>query len=53
MPTLKAIGDAAAASGKGAEGLNQVAGAFLGTCRYLGRSLWTRLTAWLQRVSRR
>lgn len=28
VPTLKAIGDAAAASGKGAEGLNQVAGAF-------------------------
>lgn len=28
VPTLKAIGDAAAATGKGAEGLNQVAGAF-------------------------
>lgn len=28
VPTLKAIGDAAAASGKGSEGLNQVAGAF-------------------------
>lgn len=28
VPTLKAIGDAAAASGKGSEGLNQVASAF-------------------------
>lgn len=28
VPTLKAIGDAAAATGKGSEGLNQVAGAF-------------------------
>ncbi|MCM3396491.1 tape measure protein [Oceanobacillus profundus] len=28
IPTMKAIGDAAAGSGKGAEGLNQIAGAF-------------------------
>lgn len=47
VPTLKAIGDAAAASGKGAEGLNQVASAFgdMQIAGYLGMDQINRLQA--------
>lgn len=45
VPTMKAIGDAAAASGKGSEGLNQVASAFgdMQIAGYLGMDQINRL----------
>lgn len=47
VPTMKAIGDAAAASGKGSEGLNQVASAFgdMQIAGYLGMDQINRLQA--------